>query len=80
VYPISVVPIKAHVLGMTIPFRRIYSLNPLVRMVNSFRAALYDLRWPAFWDVAYMAIWAVALCAIGLWMFHKFERRIAEEL
>jgi lipopolysaccharide transport system permease protein len=80
VYPISVVPVRANILGVEVPFRRIYSLNPLVRMVNAFRAVLYDLRWPAFTDVAYLAIWAFALCAIGLWMFHKFERRIAEEL
>lgn len=80
VYPISVVPVHAHILGMKVPFRMLYSLNPLVRMVNSFRAVLYDLKWPAFTDVAYMAIWAVGLCVVGLWMFHKFERRIAEEL
>ncbi len=80
VYPIRVVPLRAHILGMSIPFRRIYSFNPLVRMVQSFRAALYDLRFPAVTDVAYLIVWAVALCAIGLWVFHKFDRRLAEEL
>ena len=43
VYPISYVPKTADVLGMTIPLRRIYELNPLVTFVESFRSALYDL-------------------------------------
>jgi lipopolysaccharide transport system permease protein len=80
VYPIRVVPVHAHILGLTIPFRRIYTFNPLVRMVQSYRAAMYDLRFPAVTDVAYMIIWAVGLCVIGLWVFRKFDRRLAEEL
>jgi lipopolysaccharide transport system permease protein len=80
VYPLTVVPKTAHILGAAIPFRRIYLLNPLVRMVTAFRAVLYDLRFPAFADMAYLVAWAVGLCVVGLWMFHKFERRLAEEL
>ena len=80
VYPISVVPVHAHILGLTVPFRRIYMLNPLVRMVQSYRAALYDLRFPAFTDVAYLIVWAVAFLVIGLWVFRKCDRRLAEEL
>jgi ABC-type polysaccharide/polyol phosphate export permease len=49
-------------------------------MVQAYRAALYDLRFPAFSDVAYMIVWAVALLAIGMWVFRKFDRRLAEEL
>ena len=80
VYPISVVPKTAHILGMAIPFRRIYLLNPLVRMVTAFRAVLYDLRFPALNDMLYLLAWAVVLCVVGLWTFKKFERRLAEEL
>ena len=32
VYPITFVPTTAHVLGMTIPLRTIYELNPLVTL------------------------------------------------
>lgn len=80
VYPIRVVPVHAHVLGVLIPFRQIYLLNPLVRMVQSYRAVLYDLRFPAFGDVAYLVLWAVGLCVLGFWVFRKCERRLVEEL
>jgi ABC-2 type transport system permease protein len=79
VYPISfVTQRKETVLGLHIV--DIYRLNPLVRMVQAFRAVLYDLKWPAFADVAYFAAWAFGLCALGFYMFRKFERRLAEEL
>ena len=54
VYPITVVPVHAHVLGMEIPLRRLYRLNPLVRFVEAFRAVLYDLRFPPLWDTMYL--------------------------
>ena len=34
VYPITVVPKHAHMLGVDIPLLRIYKLNPLVRFVR----------------------------------------------
>jgi lipopolysaccharide transport system permease protein len=80
VYPIKYVPTTAHVLGMTIPLRRIYELNPLVTFVESYRNALYDLRFPPIGDLAYLVTWAVVLLAFGLWVFGKLERRLAEEL
>jgi ABC-type polysaccharide/polyol phosphate export permease len=49
-------------------------------MVQSYRAVLYDLRFPALGDVAYLVAWAVALCVLGFWVFRKFERRLVEEL
>src|SRR5450631_2350408 len=38
VYPIRLVPIRAHILGRSVPLRQLYSLNPLVRMLNCYRA------------------------------------------
>jgi ABC-type polysaccharide/polyol phosphate export permease len=80
VYPIRYVPVHAEVLGMEIPLLRLYSLNPLVRLVGAFRAALYDLRFPPLWDVLYVLIWAVAMFVIGMWVFSKLDRRLAEEV
>lgn len=79
-YPITLVPQKWHALGMSIPLRDIYLLNPLVRLIESFRAALYDLRFPALGDLLYLSAWAVALLIVGLWVFQKADRRLAEEL
>ena len=80
VYPIRYVPEHAHVLGMEIPLLRIYRLNPLVRFVGAFRAVLYDLRIPDLWDTMYVVIWAVAMLVIGMWVFSRLDRRLAEEV
>jgi ABC-2 type transport system permease protein len=80
VYPIRFVPKHSDVLGVDIPVRDIYDLNPLVSVVNVFRAVLYDLKFPPVGDLLYMTAWAIGLAAFGLWIFHRFERRLAEEL
>jgi ABC-2 type transport system permease protein len=80
VYPLSLVPKHKDVAGMSIPVRQIYELNPLVAMVECYRAVLYDLRFPSFGDFAYFLVWAVALFAFGWWCFSKLEPRLAEEV
>lgn len=80
VYPIRLVPIHAHILGRIVPLRQLYSLNPLVRMMNCYRAALYDLRFPPLWDLAYFALWAFGALALGWWVFSRLEGRVAEEV
>lgn len=80
VYPIRYVPVHAHVFGMEIPLLYLYRLNPLVRLVGAFRAALYDLRFPPLWDTLYVVLWAVAMLVIGMWVFGRLDRRLAEEV
>jgi lipopolysaccharide transport system permease protein len=80
VYPIRYVPVHATVLGVEIPLLRIYNLNPLVRFVGVFRDVLYDLRFPPLWDVCYVTLWAFAMLAIGMFVFSKLDRRLAEEV
>lgn len=80
VYPIRFVPITAEVAGVEIPVRRIYELNPLVRMVAVYRDVLYNLRFPSIWDFGYFTLWAVGMLAFGWYVFHKLEPRLAEEV
>jgi ABC-type polysaccharide/polyol phosphate export permease len=80
VYPIKYVPVHATVFGVEIPLLRIYSLNPLVRFVGAFRAALYDLRFPPLWDIGYLLLWAGAALVIGMWVFSRLDGRLAEEV
>jgi lipopolysaccharide transport system permease protein len=80
VYPISVVPDQAHLLGITIPLGTIYRLNPLVQIVQCFRDPLYNLRFPPLLSLLYLTAWAVVLMAIGLAVFQKLDRRLAEEV
>jgi ABC-type polysaccharide/polyol phosphate export permease len=62
------------------PLLRVYELNPLVRFVDAYRAVLYDLRFPALSDMLYTSVWAVAMLALGLFVFHRLDRRLAEEV
>jgi ABC-2 type transport system permease protein len=80
VYPVSVVPRRAHLLGWDLPVRTLYGLNPMVRFVEAFRACLYDLRLPPAADVAYLAASAAVALAVGVAVFVRLEPKLAEEL
>jgi len=80
VYPIRYVPVHATVAGVEIPLLRIYNLNPLVRFVTCFRNVMYDLRFPSLWNLTYITLWSAATLLFGMWMFSKFDRRLAEEV
>ncbi len=71
VYPIRLVPDSV---------RGIYELNPLVVLVECYRDALYDLRFPPFLHVLYLIAWSVVLIGIGLAVFQRLDRRLAEEV
>ncbi len=58
----------------------IYELNPLVRFIEAFRDVLYNLRFPPLWDLGYVTVWAAAMLALGLWVFSRLDRRLAEEV
>jgi ABC-type polysaccharide/polyol phosphate export permease len=78
VYPIKFVEDAAT--RTSFPLLRVYTLNPLVRFVDAYRAVLYDLRFPALSDVLYISLWAAAMLALGLYVFHRLDRRLAEEV
>jgi ABC-2 type transport system permease protein len=80
VYPIRYVPVHATVFGVELPLLRIYNLNPLVRFVGVFRDVLYDLRFPPLWDLCYVTLWSAAMFALGMFVFSKLDRRLAEEV
>jgi ABC-2 type transport system permease protein len=80
VYPLRLVPHRASVLGLDLPLRDIYLLNPLVTIVKCFRAVLYDLRFPDIGDIGYLVAWAVGLLVVGHWVFGRLDRRLAEEV
>lgn len=61
-------------------YQLLYRLNPLVDLIDAYHRVLYDLRWPDFGWVAYVAGWAVAMLGLGIWVFSRFEPRLAEEL
>jgi lipopolysaccharide transport system permease protein len=79
VYPLSVVEdADKTVLGIRLV--DIYMLNPLVQFVEAFRDVLYDLRFPSVGTMLYLLAWSVGTLAVGLWVFSKLDRRLAEEV
>jgi ABC-2 type transport system permease protein len=80
VYPVTVVPEHHTVLGVSVPVRAIYELNPIARFIEAFRAVLYDLRFPAASTFLYLLAWTVASLAVGSWVFRRLEPRLAEEV
>jgi ABC-2 type transport system permease protein len=80
VYPIEVVPKTHELLGMEVPIRTIYELNPMVRFAEAYRNCLYDLTLPSLETIALLAGYAGVSIAIGMAVFSRFEPRLAEEL
>jgi ABC-type polysaccharide/polyol phosphate export permease len=78
VYPISFVQDAAE--RTSFPLVRVYMLNPLVRFIEAYRDVLYDLRFPPLLDVMYISAWSVAMLGLGLLVFRRLDRRLAEEV
>jgi lipopolysaccharide transport system permease protein len=60
--------------------RRLYTANPTVQFIEAFHHVLYDLRWPTWQNWTYLVAWAAGSLALGMWVFSRFESRLAEEL
>lgn len=80
VYPVSLVPEHRTVLGIEVAVRALYELNPLVRMIECYRAVLYDLRVPPLGSFLYFAGSAICLLVAGYVVFGLLDRRLAEEV
>lgn len=75
VYPASYV--HGHLPG---PVLAAYEANPMTLVADSYRALLYDGRWPPVGTLAALAAWAAGALLAGWWLFRRLSRRLAEEL
>lgn len=66
--------------GMSERVISLFRLNPLTRLMDCWRALLYDLRFPDWADVAYVAGFAVLCLAFGSFVFSRLQGRLVEEL
>ena len=84
IYPVSLIQTESDriggLAGTSITVYDIYRLNPMERFVEIFRNLLYDNRWPQMNDVVYCALAALIAFAIGLWVFRRNEKGLAEAL
>jgi lipopolysaccharide transport system permease protein len=84
IYPITLVQTQSDrvggLFGTSITLLNVYETNPLERFVSVFRQLLYDNRWPDLNDLLTCALWAAVSLALGLWVFRKNEKGLAEAL
>jgi ABC-type polysaccharide/polyol phosphate export permease len=75
VYPITVVYRKA-----STPVAHLYTWNPMVRYVETYRDLLYDNRGPTLVNCVYLIVSAAVVFVLGMAVFRRYESRLAEEL
>jgi lipopolysaccharide transport system permease protein len=84
IYPISLVEEQSvkygGLFGTNITIIDIYRFNPMERFVAVFRQLLYDNRWPNADDFILCVIWAFVAFIIGLLVFRRSEKGLAEAL
>ena len=84
-YSSAYVPEIRHWHGFDVPERLLYSLNPMVGVIDGFRWALLrnpiepnglpDFYWPG---LLMSIVLTTGLCASGIWYFRKMERTFAD--
>jgi lipopolysaccharide transport system permease protein len=69
IYPISAVPER---------WRTLYALNPMVGLLEAYRAILIYGRWPAPGPLLWAALISILLCIVGFWSFKRLEPSFAD--
>ena len=84
IYPINIVEDRSRAIGglfgTHITVLDVYRLNPMEHFVMVFRNMLYDNRWPEVGDVVLIIVWALVSFSLGLLVFRRNERKLAEAL
>jgi lipopolysaccharide transport system permease protein len=84
IYPLSMVETESAkyggLFGTGITVLGIYELNPMVHFVEVFRNVLYDNRFPELNEWLLCAGWAAVSLVLGLIVFRRNERNLAETL
>lgn len=84
IYPVSYVKNMSDSIGplwgTPIEVIDLYKLNPLEPFVAIFRTLLYDNTMPSGTDFLSCAVWATVALSLGLWIFQRSEKRLAELL
>jgi len=78
-YMTTRVPEIWHWHGLELPARLIYSLNPLVGVIDGFRWSLLRGESPlVFSSVLTSVVLTLVLCGSGIWYFRRVERTFAD--
>lgn len=84
IYPLNVVQVQSDriggIAGTSIHLVDIFRLNPMENFVDAFRQMLYDNHLPDGNTFLSCAIWALVSLLIGLFVFRRNEKNLAEML
>lgn len=84
IYPITLVEDASKktggLAGTPVTVLDIYNLNPMGHYVALFRQLMYDNRWPDGVEWLICLCWSLAAVAVGLLVFRRNERNLAEAL
>ena len=84
IYPLTLVATASKktggIAGSPITVMNIYELNPMVHFITLFRQLIYDNRWPDGVEWIICLCWALAALGVGLFVFQRNERNLAEAL
>jgi lipopolysaccharide transport system permease protein len=84
IYPVSLVQTQSDriggIAGSPVTVEGLYALNPMVHFTAVFRELLYDNRWPSLESLLLCIGWAVGTFIVGLLVFRRNERGLAEAL
>lgn len=84
IYPVQLIGVQSQklggLLGTPIMLLDVYRWNPMERFVSVFRQLLYDNRWPDLGDCFFCVVAAVVSFSLGVLIFRRNERRLAEVL
>lgn len=68
------------VFGHPLSLSFLFRLNPVYRIINSYRAMLYDFELPRWSDAVGSVAWALLVLGVGIMVFRRFAPRLVEEL
>lgn len=84
IYPLNLVQEKSDryggLFGTPFTLVDVFRLNPMENFVDVFRQLLYDNRMPNLSTFLVCAAWALVSFAVGVWVFRRNEKNLAEAL
>lgn len=82
IYPVSLIKDLSdrvgNLLGSSLTLFDVYTFNPMYHFVMAFRQLLYDNRWPDTIHLVTCVSWTAAAVLIGVIVFSRNEKKIAE--
>ena len=84
IYPVTLIRDLSEKMGgllqTNVTILDIYSVNPMFHFVEAFRQLMYDNRWPDTIHLVTCGAWTIAALLLGIFVFSRNEKRIAEML